>query len=476
MKNDEPGGVPHIGRLDPSHHILVVGAGPCGLFAAKTLIEAGARVTVIESTDRVGGLAAAHSIGENDFELGVHHLHSFDAYVFDEIAGLLGERLRPVEKSALIRFGKGFCRYPLQLPDVFRALGPGATLRCCIGLVAEQLRNRLQPRKPENGEQALIQIYGKALYRLFFESFTHRYWGVHPCDLSAVFVEKKMPRISAFDVVRKALARFGVRGGPLRAVESAIAEETLYYAPTGAHEIYDALAGFIRERGAELRLNAPLERLFADNGRIACASTGDGSDATIEGVDFVISTAPLPALTEALRPEAPSAVLRAAETLHYKPQVVLGLLVRKPRVLDALYVYFREGSFHRVAEPRLSGLDVTPPDHTILVIELTEQVRSDDHARQAELVDEVCRDLAREGLIEGRRDVAEHRFLFASHAYPVYLNGFDYELRTINDYLDGVDNLISTGRQGGFTYPNMHEAMRMGHEAALEAIEQRLRV
>ncbi len=33
-------------------------------------------------------------------------------------------------------------------------------------------------------------------------------------------------------------------------------------------------------------------------------------------------------------------------------------------------------------------------------------------------------------------------------------------------WVKGVSNLQSTGRQGGFKYPNMHSAMRMGATAA----------
>jgi protoporphyrinogen oxidase len=460
---------PHPPR--PSPHVLVVGAGPAGLFAAKTLAEAGARATVVEKANQVGGLAAGTRFGDNHFEGGVHHFHALDEYIYGEISRLLGDRLIAVEKSALIRYGDRFCRYPLRFTDILATMPPWTLLRCCAGLAYQQLARAVRQREPADGEDALIQLYGGPLYRSFFRDFTQRYWGFPPKDLSAVFIDKKMPRLSAFDVVRKLLGKLAVRDRRQLGVESAIAKETLYYTERGALEIFEALRQHITKRGGEVVLGAPLEGLEVDDRRIVRARLAGHARMPIEDFRFVISTIPLPDLIGSFGKLAAQPVREAARGLYYKPLTVLGLLVKRDRVLDALYVYFRDRTFHRVGEPKSSGLKVSPPGHTILVVELTGAVKPDDHAGQAEVYERVCRELAEEGLLHSAAEVVEHHFLHRSHAYPIYLRGFEPHLECVRGFLGRFENLVSTGRQGGFAYPNMHEAMRMGHDAALRAID-----
>ncbi|MEM7199048.1 MAG: FAD-dependent oxidoreductase [Planctomycetota bacterium] len=449
-------------------HVLVVGAGPTGLFAAKTLIDAGVGVTILEAADRVGGLAAAHVGGANTFEFGVHHLHAMDPFVFGEVQQLVGDRLHPVEKSALIRYGNGFARYPLKFWNIVGAMGPLQLVRCVGGLGLQQVRNRLVSREPADGEEALRQLYGAPLYRTFFEDFTTRYWGLPPRELSAEFIKKKMPRLSAFDGLRKALAKVGVKDRRHLGVESATARETLWYTPTGANEIYGALQAYVVAQGAKLHLEAPLLELRSQHGVVQQAVAGNGH--VVNDIDAVISTIPLPCLVRSLRPTAPSQVDRAAAALTYKPLGVFGLLVNKPRVLDALYVYFRDRIYHRISEPTASGMEVTPAGHTILVVELTEQVAPDDEKRQREVFEELRGDLLRDGLIHDPGEIVEHHFFWHRYAYPIYRQGFDEHLAVVREHLAGLTNLTTTGRQGGFVYPNMHQAMRLGHDAALQLL------
>lgn len=453
--------------MSPAPHVVVAGAGPAGLYAAKTLLELGARVTVLEKEDRPGGLASADQVRGNSYEGGVHHLHANDAPVFEEISRLMGARLLPVEKSARIRFGDGFRAYPLEFADLLRAMPALTLLACSGGLVLQQLRNRLGTRRPANGEEALIQLYGKPLYRVFFRDFTHQYWGLHPTELSATFVQKKMPRLSAFEGIRKALR--GLLGQrPLEAeVERATSRETLYYTSGGAHEIFEALAGEVRRLGGELRFVEPLAEVRIEDGAVVSVATGS---AEVAQVDSLVSTIPLPVLIEAIAPSPPRAEREAASRLGYKPLTVLALVVRRERVLDSLYVYFRDRAFHRIGEPKNSGLRVAPADHTMLVAELTRPIDIGDPEQCEATVQQVIADLARDGMLTGREEVADFHFLHRTHAYPVFRRGFEEELDRVRRYLAGIRNLVSTGRQGAFAYPNMHQAMRMGCEAAKEAL------
>ena len=53
-----------------THDVVVVGAGSAGLYAAKTLIESGYDVLIIEATDRIGGRVKSQTLGDIRVELG----------------------------------------------------------------------------------------------------------------------------------------------------------------------------------------------------------------------------------------------------------------------------------------------------------------------------------------------------------------------------------------------------------------------
>ena len=84
---------------------------------------------------------------------------------------------------------------------------------------------------------------------------------------------------------------------------------------------------------------------------------------------------------------------------------------------------------------------------------------------------QVYEDLEAESICH-RDEIVEFHILRNEHGYPVF--GIEYEPhhQTILDYLSGFPTLQSTGRQGGFCFPNMHSAMRMGAEAAKSLYSQ----
>ena len=136
--------------------------------------------------------------------------------------------------------------------------------------------------------------------------------------------------------------------------------------------------------------------------------------------------------------------------------------------MEALYTYYRDRIFHRVGEPKNAGLLVKPAGHTTLIVETTCEI--DDSKWKGEALPQILTDLAAEGLCQPE-DVVSHHLIHSEHAYPIFAKGFEEHLQTITDYLATFKNFRTTGRQGGFTYPNMHSAMRMGAEAAKELLE-----
>src|SRR6187399_3245691 len=318
-------------------HVAILGGGPCGIYAARVLTRVGVPVTLIEKGSRPGGLATSHLRGGNWYDMGCHMLHEFDKEVYEDIMELMGHESIPVALDAKIRWAGSFYRYPLQFQDMIKGIPLPVLAFYTLGLFYAQIRQTLVPWKPKNAEEALIQLYGSPLYRFFFKDFTHRYWGIHPRELSATFITTKMPRLSAVDVIKKALGKFGIKDkGDLKAVDSALREETLHYSRTGAEAMPRSIARAVEEAGGRVVLHAEVTRIEVQEGRVTRVHyRKEGQDLSLE-CDECISTIPLPWLTQRTDPPAPPDVLEAAGHLRFKPIAIYGLLVKKEKCIDAL--------------------------------------------------------------------------------------------------------------------------------------------
>ncbi len=270
--------------------VVVIGGGVCGLYAARRLAAEGVDVTVIEKEAQFGGLAVSQKRGDNYYDLGVHMLHEHDPEIFEDVMAMMGDESIEVQLDARIRWAGSFYRYPLQFGDMIKGMPPLTLARCVASLFAAQLRNKIAPWEPKNCEEALRQLYGGELYRFFFEDFTQRYWGIHPRDISAMFVKRKMPRLTAVDAIKKALTLVGFKEGKGRTVESALLDETLHYSPTGAEAMPRLIAGQIRKDGGEMLAGCSLEKVHISRGEISGVSYKSSEGAAPTGSSAIAAS------------------------------------------------------------------------------------------------------------------------------------------------------------------------------------------
>lgn len=455
--------------------VAILGGGPCGLYAARVLSRSGVAVTVLDKGTRPGGLATSHLRGANWYDMGCHMLHEFDHEIYEDMMSIMGAESIPVQLDARIRWAGSFYRYPLQFQDMIRGIPPATLIFYCLGLFAAQIRSSLVPWTPKDAEEALVMLYGRPLYEFFFKDFTHRYWGIHPSQLSATFITTKMPRLSAVDVIKRALGKIGIKDRSVKAVDSALLDETLHYSRTGAEAMPRLIAQAVKSSGGEILQNAEVTQINhdPDTKRITSIRYHQAGIEHTLICDECISTIPIPHLLLRSSPPPPDSVLMAASEIRYKPIAIYGLLVRKQKCIEGLYIYYRDRAFHRVGEPKNAGLTVNPPDHTVLIVETTCEVGDSKWNATSDAKDQIFADLELENICH-RDDIVECHVLHSETGYPLFSLGFEPHLEQLKSWVASISNLQSVGRQGGFTYPNMHSAMRMGAKAA-QNILQRLK-
>lgn len=423
-------------------------------------------MTLVEKEDHPGGLAMGQKHNGNFYDLGVHMLHEHDKAIYEDIMRIMGEESIAVQLDAKIKWMGHYYRYPLQFGDMVRHMNLLKLGYYGMALVWSQIWFKYFPKEPRDAEEALIQLYGKPLYTFFFKEFTHRYWGIPPHGLSAGFIKSKMPRLSAVDLIKKGLAVIGIKEKKGMAVESALLDETLHYSRNGAEALPRRLAAHVGAQGGKVLLGRSVARVEMQNGRVTTVVTRDqdGNESS-HPCDYCINTIPVPPLVSAISPAPPAPVAEAAAKLRYKAIAIYGVLVRRDRCIDSKYVYFRRRIFHRVGEPKNGGLVVRPDGHTVLIVEMTCDVGDGKWTDNPDTWNTIVGDLEAEGICQ-RDEIVEHHVLRCETGYPIFEIGFEPNHDAVKAFIAAVPNLVTTGRQGGFCYPNMHAAMRMGATAA----------
>jgi protoporphyrinogen oxidase len=188
----------------------------------------------------------------------------------------------------------------------------------------------------------------------------------------------------------------------------------------------------------------------------------EGPEERVE-CDRVVNTLPLPTLFGLLGDGVPAAAGDAARHLRFRALTIVGLRMRKPRVLPAQSVYFQDKTFNRVSETRnYGGTEICSPDETVVLCDITCEINDAIWtASAAELGRRCARELAAEGFCR-EEDVAECVVLRATAGYPVYMVGFEQAMQTLMDELMRFEGLVTGGRQGLYKYVDMDIASEMG--------------
>ena len=195
-----------------SRHVVVLGGGACGLSAAWELAENGQKVTVIERGDQVGGLAGHVVHNGNNFEFGTHVFHTGHADLKKRVIDLMGPEMFPFNRGSKleIKFHDKYYAFPLNGVQVVRHLPLKTSLACIASLVHWLVRSKLKFRPPINTEEYLIWHFGKKLYEVFFQDYTHKFWGVGCAHLDPKFGQDRIPRSDIFRLLHDLIDSLGL--------------------------------------------------------------------------------------------------------------------------------------------------------------------------------------------------------------------------------------------------------------------------
>ena len=452
---------------DPNNEfpVIIFGAGPAGLTAARTLSRSGRKVIVLEKRHEVGGISSSRYWNGFIVEFGPHTYHvkndEIDRMIREQYGGNL-----PIKKritNMLIR-GK-YYDYPLKFWQLLRGLNPFFSILMLADFLFATVKFALFPRPDDSFETWGIKRFGKTLYNLCFGQYSRRVWGIPPSLLSTRLASSKLQKLNLKDILIKLL------GG--KGQEQATYWNDFIYPEEGMGVVFERMADKIKEEGGDVWLESrPAAISFESNHVVSVRVKRKDGEITIPCAG-VISTIPLPLITDLCRPVFSEDEVVAGEELKSRSLVLANIIINTDRISRAHWVYLLDPvfRFNRFCEQKNLLLNRKPEGKTLITFELCcEYNDSLWKATEDELRELALRDIAHIDKIDGRKASA-CIVKRVKDAYPIYDLAFERNLEILLAALSRIDNLYSTGRQGLFLNTDMHDSMKAGLTAARSVLD-----
>jgi protoporphyrinogen oxidase len=448
--------MPHVVRFSTEEPVVVIGAGPAGLTAARELVRRGEPVVICEADRQVGGLARTIEYKGFRFDIGGHRFFTKSAVVSAIWRSVLGADLLHRGRMSRIFYRGRYFDYPLKPANVLFGLGLFSSARVLLSYLAA----RLKPIRPEvSFADWVINRFGRRLYRMFFATYTEKVWGISPESIRAQWAAQRIKGLSLGSAVRHMLLPFLGRRSDSRP-KTLI--EAFDYPRLGPGMMWEAMAKQVQEAGADLRTETAVVALHHDGTAIRTVEIEQNHQRSQIPVGQVISTMPIRDLIQALRPAPPPEVEAAARRLAYRDFVTVALILDVPDLFPDNWIYVHDDSVRvgRIQNFKNWSPDMVPdPAKTCLGLEYF----CFEHdglwsMPDEELIKLATRELSHLGLANPAL-VSDGAVVRARKAYPVYDEGYAEALEHVRQYLSTLGNLQLVGRNGMHKYNNQDHSM-----------------
>jgi len=433
---------------------VIIGGGPAGLTAGRELVKFGHRPTVLEKAGRVGGLSCTERYKGFYFDMGGHRFFTKVDEVkkmWQEVLG--GEFLRRPRLSRIFYENK-FFYYPLKPLNALWGLGLWQAFLVVLSFIRWQIRPY---RQEDTFEQWVTNRFGKRLFSIFFKTYTEKVWGIPCSELRAEWAAQRIKDLSLKTVLVTMFFK------PKRTIKTLI--EEFDYPRLGPGMMWQAVAAEIEERGGSVRLDSDVVKITRTGNRIdGVVIAQDGREELVRGTDF-ISSMPVSELVLKLSPPAPPAVSEAARRLTYRDFLTVCLVVKKRDLFPDNWIYVHSPNVQvgRIQNFANWSPDMVPdPSKSSLGLEyFCTEGDTLWNTPDAELVELGIRELETIGLVK-REDVEDGCVFRVPKAYPVYDGSYGDVLGRVREFVMGLENLQTVGRNGLHRYNNQDHAMLTG--------------
>lgn len=488
--------------------VIIIGAGPAGLTAAKEILKHKEeyKVIILEESYEIGGISRTINYKGNRMDIGGHRFFSKDERVmkwwtevlplqgqpsFDD--KMLGRETKLAEggpdpenedKVMLVRkrvsriyYKRKFFDYPVTLKaETLVNMGFITTVKAGISY----LYSVCKKRKEESLENFYINRFGKVLYSMFFEGYTEKLWGRHPREISADWGAQRVKGLSILAVIKDMFAKVLPNRNKKKDCETSLIPEFIY-PKYGPGELWEQVAKDILESGGIIRKGAKVTEVHKDNSNkidYVSIATEDGTEKVCG--DIFLSSMPLKDLVAGMN-DVPKDMLDIAEGLPYRDFVTVGLLVDKLNLVNTtkiktfnglvpdcwIYVQDTGVKLGRIQIfNNWSPYMVNDPEKEVW-IGLEYFCNEGDYFWN--MSDEECKkqaiqELKKMGVLSEKSIIKDAHREKVKKAYPAYFDTYE-QIDKLISYLNQFDNLYCIGRNGQHRYNNMDHSMVTSFEA-----------
>ena len=444
---------------------IVIGAGPAGLTAAYELAKRGIAPTVLEKSGIVGGLARTESYKGYHFDMGGHRFFTKSEDVNRMWQEVLCEDFLRRPRLSRIYYKKKFFKYPLKPLDALLGLGLVESVLILLSYIRWQL---FPYREEETFEQWVTNRFGNRLFQTFFKTYTEKVWGIPCTELRAEWAAQRIKDLSVKTVILSMFRKPGTR------IKTLI--EQFDYPRLGPGLMWTTVSGLIEDRKGEVRLNCGVVKIRQSGNRITSVvvSSEEGEE-VLHGSTF-ISSMPLTEFVQKLDPPPPDEVLQSSKCLKYRDFLTVCLILDKEHLFNDNWIYVHDSSVTvgRIQNYKNWSPDMVPdPSQTGLGLEY--------FCNEGDLLwnssDEDLIELGKRELDQLRlakyEDVQDGCVYRMEKSYPVYDGTYREHLAVLREFVDGLENFQTIGRNGLHRYNNQDHAMLTGMKAVGNLLDGR---
>ncbi len=344
---------PEKKMLSSPQHIVCIGAGPAGLTAAYFLTEANQKVTVLEADPTyVGGISRTVKFNGFCFDIGGHRFFSKSKKIEDFWFQMLGEDFLKRPRLSRIYYGGKFFQYPLEPMEALIKLGFRESIICLLSYTWKKLKPL---SNPTTFEAWTINQFGTRLFRIFFQTYTEKVWGMKCNEISADWAAQRIKGVSPFSAIWSSISR---NFWFLPKIKSFITY--FYYPRKGPGMMWEEVAKRVEQKDGEILLDSKVFRIERLKGGKYSVHFRNhkGLEEKIE-CDQIISTMPINGLVQAL-PADP--ILEKGKQLKYRDFIIVALMYQGKELFRDNWIYIHDPNVRvgRIQNFRAASPEMVP--------------------------------------------------------------------------------------------------------------------
>ncbi|CAN9197986.1 unnamed protein product [Alternaria alternata] len=311
--------------------VLVIGAGPTGLGAAKRLHQIdGPSWLIVDSNETPGGLASTDTTPEGFlYDVGGHVIFSHYKYFDDCIDEALpnDDDWFTHERVSYVRCKRQWVPYPFQ--NNLSMLDKDDQAKCVDGLIDAALEARVANTKPKDFDEWIMRQMGVGIADLFMRPYNFKVWAVPTTKMQCQWLGERVAAPNVKGVINNIIHnKTAGNWGPNATFR--------FPARDGTGGIWKAVAKTLPESKTKYGDHAKVNKVDADGHKVHL------SDGTVVNYKKLVNTMAVDALVEAMGDKE---LIDLSKGLFYSSTHVIGVGLRgeRPeRIGDKCWLYFPE--------------------------------------------------------------------------------------------------------------------------------------